>query len=165
MARPLYCGSGLSEASANAGEAVLMQSARSSRPEEGARRWLRLALVAAAGMAVLGQANVTPSPGLKDECEIAGLATYVIEETLEASCSESSYIRACSEAQRTHRERCGEFCSSFKSLRGSSPCLGASKPTAHLFEPAQHCVETRREQFLVTCQVAAPCACTPTDPR
>ncbi len=100
-----------------------------------------------------------------DECEIAGLADYAIEETLEASCTENIYIRACKEAQRTHRERCGEFCSSFKSLRGSTPCVGASKPIANLFEPVQHCVETQREQFLVTCQVLAPCTCAPSDPR
>ena len=142
-----------------------MQTARSRRDGVVARRWLRLALVAAAGLAALGQANAAPSPGLKDECEIAGLAAYVIEETLEANCTENIYIRACGVAQRTHRERCGEFCSSFKSLRGSTACLGASKPTAHLFDPVQHCVETRREQFLVTCQVAAPCTCAPSDPR
>ncbi len=125
---------------------------RRARPLGGAS-----ALVASSvGAVLLASAGVSA----KEECEIAGIADYTIESTQEGGCTGNIYFRACGEAQRVHRERCSDFCASFKTLGGSVACVGSSSPVAQLFDLALHCEEKRRDQFHVTCQVKARCFCT-----
>ena len=95
-------------------------------------------------------------------CRIAGLEPYEIRATRPGtSCTVSSYILACADAEAICREKCEEFCVAFKALDQRTPCVGHSTPYAVLFDTDAHCNEARRREFDVSCTVTASCECTP----
>lgn len=106
------------------------------------------------------QDAVYPAIG-SPQCRIGGIAYYSTRQVREASCSASGYTRVCAEAENAHREVCQDFCSAFKALDDRTQCAGFSKPMAVLFDAKQHCNETRRNAFEVTCVVMGDCWCTP----
>ncbi|UCE86000.1 MAG: hypothetical protein JSU66_17015 [Deltaproteobacteria bacterium] len=111
--------------------------------------------LAAAAPRVGADGHLTTGP----ECEIQGLAEYVIENVQYGACSEAVYVRACREAQLQHRERCREFCGALQQLGTRRSCVGRSSPVAELFHPKRHCDEIQHERFDVSCRVRAECAC------
>ncbi len=131
-----------------------MGFARSSAP--------RLLLAAAL---LLGMIGLGAAPGGAEEpdpvCRIAGLASYATESARVGSCSQKSYVRACSDALTEHRLRCQEFCASFQVLGGRTACEGSSKPKGEVFDSGLHCRETGRDEFEIRCTVRAECTCTP----